>query len=214
MAACRVGDTNIGSQVFVDSQPSSVPRCAPPQVLVNVDLAGAIDQRFFQNEVGDAPLNGAIWQTAANLELGSRFPAQTRPMAPTTSAAFRRRRHPHGRHRLAPTIPTGDTLADTADKAQRRDAGRCRPRPGDVAENGRQPASVVAEGQYAAEQPPAAIAARSASDVAESVVVAAVAAGCDVEAPAAPPAAVAGAEKTAIVAVEQCVAPPATRSRH
>ena len=108
-------DTNIGSQVFVDSQPSSVPRCASPQVLVNVDLAGAIDQRFFQNEVGDAPLNGAIWQTAANLELGSRFPAQTRPMAPTTSAAFR-----------AAGIPTADivstdypyraTLADTADK--------------------------------------------------------------------------------------------------
>ena len=108
-------DTNIGSQVFVDSQPASVPRCASPQVLANVDLAGATDQRFFQNEAGDEALNGAIWQTAANLDLGSRFPAQRRPMPPTTSAAFR-----------AAGIPTADivstdypyraTLADTADK--------------------------------------------------------------------------------------------------
>ena len=108
-------DTNIGSQVFVDSQPASVPRCASPQFAVNVDLAGATEQRFFQNEEGDSALNAAIWQTAANLELGTRFPPQTRPMPATTSAAFR-----------ATGIPTADitstdypyraTLADTADK--------------------------------------------------------------------------------------------------
>ena len=108
-------DTNIGSQVFVDSQPASVPRCASPQVLVNVDLAGATDQRFFQNEAGDEALNGAIWQTAANLDLASRFPAQTRPMPPTTSAAFREAGVSTA-DVVSTDYPYRATLADTADK--------------------------------------------------------------------------------------------------
>lgn len=108
-------DTNIGSQVFVDSQPASVPRCASPQVLVNVDQAGATDQRFLQNEEGSDALNDAIWQTAANLDLASRFPPQTRPMPPTTSAAFREAGVSTA-DVVSTDYPYRATLADTADK--------------------------------------------------------------------------------------------------
>lgn len=108
-------DTNIGSQVFVDSQPASVPRCASPQVLVNVDQAGATDQRFLQNEEGSDALNDAIWQTAANLDLASRFPPQTRPMPPTTSAAFREAGVSTA-DVVSTDYPYRATLADAADK--------------------------------------------------------------------------------------------------
>ncbi len=108
-------DTNIGSQVFADSQPASVPRCASPRVLVNVDQAGATDQRFFQNEEGNDALNDAIWQTAANLDLASRFPPQTRPMPPTTSAAFRNAGVSTS-DVVSTDYPYRATLADTADK--------------------------------------------------------------------------------------------------
>ncbi len=108
-------DTNIGSQVFADSQPASVPRCASPQVLVNVDQAGATDQRFFQNEEGSDALNDAIWQTAANLDLADRFPPQTRPMPPTTAAAFREAGVSTA-DVVSTDYPYRATLADTADK--------------------------------------------------------------------------------------------------
>lgn len=108
-------DANIGSQLFVESLPGSVPRCASPRFVVGVDQAGAIDQRFFQNEAGDASLNASLWRTAANLELGARFPNQGRPMPLTSTAAF-----------AAAGIPTADlmstdypyraTMADTIDK--------------------------------------------------------------------------------------------------
>lgn len=108
-------DTNIGSQVFADSQPTSVPRCASPSALVNVDQAGATDQRFFQNEEGSDALNDAIWQTAANLDLASRFPPQTRPMPPTTSAAFRDTGVSTA-DVVSTDYPYRATLADTADR--------------------------------------------------------------------------------------------------
>jgi len=108
-------DMNIGSQIFVDSQPASIPRCAAPRVLVNIDLVGAIEQRFFQNEEGDEVLNGAIWQMAANLDLDSRFPAQTRSMPPATSAAFRASGTAVA-DIVGADYPYRATLADTADK--------------------------------------------------------------------------------------------------
>jgi hypothetical protein len=108
-------DANIGSQLFVESLPGSVPRCASPRFVIGLDQVGAVDQRFFQNEMGDAALNIALWRTASNLGLAARFPDQSRPMPLSVTAAF-----------LDAGIPTADlmstdypyraTMADTLDK--------------------------------------------------------------------------------------------------
>jgi glutaminyl-peptide cyclotransferase len=81
-------DANIGSRLFVESLPGSVPRCASPRFVVGVNQAGAIDQHFFQNEAGDSALNATLWSVADNLELGGRFPDQSRPMPLSVTAVF------------------------------------------------------------------------------------------------------------------------------
>lgn len=81
-------DANIGSRLFVESLPASVARCASPRFVVGVDQAGATGQRFFQNEAATPALNSALWRTAENLELGARFPQQSRPMPLSATAAF------------------------------------------------------------------------------------------------------------------------------
>ncbi|MFN3980018.1 MAG: M28 family peptidase [Caldilinea sp.] len=108
-------DANIGSQLFVESLPGSVPRCAAPRFVVGLDQVGAVDQRFFQNETGDVALNSALWRVASTLGLAARFPDQSRPMPLSITAAF-----------LDAGIPTADlmstdypyraTMADTLDK--------------------------------------------------------------------------------------------------
>lgn len=108
-------DANIGSRLFVESLPGSVPRCASPRLVVGVDQAGANEQRFFQNEAGDPALNSALWSVADSLELGARFPDQSRPMPLSATSVF-----------SGTAIPTADlmstdypylaTTADTLDK--------------------------------------------------------------------------------------------------
>ncbi|HQY93082.1 M28 family peptidase [Caldilinea sp.] len=108
-------DANIGSRLFVESLPGSVPRCASPRLVVGVDQAGASEQRFFQNETGDPALNTALWSVADALELGARFPDQSRPMPLSATSVF-----------SGTAIPTADlmstdypylaTTADTLDK--------------------------------------------------------------------------------------------------
>lgn len=108
-------DANIGSQLFVDSLPDSVPRCASPRFVVGLDQVGATDQRFFQNEASNAALNAALWRTAGDLGLRARFPNQSRPMPLSLTDAF-----------LEAGIATADlmstdypyraTMADTLDK--------------------------------------------------------------------------------------------------
>ncbi|BAL99754.1 MULTISPECIES: M28 family peptidase [Caldilinea] len=106
---------HIGSQLFVESLPNSVPRCASPRYVVGVEQAGAVNQRFFRNDAGDEALSRAIWRVAANLQLSARFPDQTRTAPTTSTFAF-----------ASVGIPTVDligvdypyraTLADTLDK--------------------------------------------------------------------------------------------------
>lgn len=108
-------DANIGSQLFVESLPGSVPRCASPRFVVGVDQAGAFDQRFFQNEASDALLNEAIWRTAANLELSARFPAQNRSMSLASTAAFADAGIATA-DVMSSDYPYRATLADTIDK--------------------------------------------------------------------------------------------------
>ncbi len=108
-------DANIGSQLFTESLPGSVPRCASPRFVVGIDQAGALDQRFFQNETSDAALNEAIWRTAANLELAARFPAQNRSMPLASTAAFADIGYPTA-DVMSSDYPYRATLADTLDK--------------------------------------------------------------------------------------------------
>jgi hypothetical protein len=108
-------DAHIGSRLFVESLPGSVPRCAAPRVVVGVAQAGAIDQRFFQNEAGDPGVNGALWNVADALELGALFPDQSRPMPLSATGVF------SGTGALTADVMSTDypyraTLADTLDK--------------------------------------------------------------------------------------------------
>ena len=66
-------EPHVGSQIFVDSQPGSVPRCAAPQFVVNVSQVGATDQRFFQDAAADSALQDEVWQTATDLGWGETF---------------------------------------------------------------------------------------------------------------------------------------------
>jgi len=108
-------DANIGSRLFVESQPESVPRCASPRFVVGVDQAGAIDQRFFQNEAGDPALNTALWNVADALELGARFLDQRRPMSLSATAVFSATGSATA-DVMSTDYPYGATLADTLDK--------------------------------------------------------------------------------------------------
>lgn len=81
-------DANIGSRLFVESLPDSMPRCAAPRYVIGVDQAGAIDQRFFQNAAGDPTLNSALWSVADNLELAAHFPDQSRTMPLSATTVF------------------------------------------------------------------------------------------------------------------------------
>lgn len=108
-------DGHIGSQLFVESLPNSVPRCASPRYVVGVEQAGAVAQRFFHHDDADESLGRAIWRIAADLQLGARFPDQTRTTLTTSTFAF-----------ASVGVPTADligadypyraTLADTLDK--------------------------------------------------------------------------------------------------
>ena len=108
-------DANIGSRLFVESQPESVPRCAAPRFVVGVDQAGAIDQRFFQNEASDPALNDALWNVAENLELGARFPSQRRPMPISATSVFSATGATTA-DLMSTDYPYRATLADTLDK--------------------------------------------------------------------------------------------------
>lgn len=108
-------DANIGSRLFVESLPGSVPRCAAPRFVVGVDQAGAIDQRFFQNEAGDPALTGALWSVADNLELGARFPDQSRPMSLSATSVFSAT-GAATTDIMSTDYPYRATLADTPDK--------------------------------------------------------------------------------------------------
>lgn len=108
-------DANIGSRLFVESLPGSVPRCASPRFVVGVNQAGAIDQRFFQNEAGDPALNAALWSVANNLELGGRFPDQSRPMLLSATAIFSAT-DSAAADMMSTDYPYHATLADTLDK--------------------------------------------------------------------------------------------------
>ncbi len=108
-------DANIGSRLFVESQPGSVPRCAAPRFVVGVDQTGAIDQRFFQNEAGDAALNDTLWNVAENLELGARFPDQSRPMPLSATSVFSATAATTA-DIMSTDYPYRATLADTLDK--------------------------------------------------------------------------------------------------
>lgn len=108
-------DANIGSRLFAESLPGSVPRCASPRMVVNVDKAGAIDQRFFQNEAGDSALNATLWNVADALELGARFPAETRSMPPGAASVFAEAGIPTA-DVMSTDYPYQATTADTLDK--------------------------------------------------------------------------------------------------
>lgn len=108
-------DANIGSRLFVESLPGSVPRCAAPRFVVGVDLAGAVEQRFFQNEAGDPTLNAALWKVADNLELGARFPDQSRPMPLSATAVFTATGSATA-DLMSIDYPYRATMADTLDK--------------------------------------------------------------------------------------------------
>ena len=81
-------EPHIGSSLFVENQPASVPRCAAPSAVVNLDRVGAPDQRFFQDAGGDPGLNAALWRAAANLDLANWFPTRRSPLPPGTSTPF------------------------------------------------------------------------------------------------------------------------------
>jgi hypothetical protein len=70
---------HMGSQIFVDSQPESVPRCASPQFVVDLNQVGAAGQVFYQNATDDRTVQGAIWQTAADLGWSDTFQAEVKP---------------------------------------------------------------------------------------------------------------------------------------
>ena len=108
-------DANIGSRLFVESLPDSVPRCAAPRFVVGVDLAGAVEQRFFQNEAGDPALNAALWKAADHLELSARFPDQSRPMPFSATAVFTATGSATA-DIMSIDYPYRATLADTLDK--------------------------------------------------------------------------------------------------
>lgn len=106
-------DAHIGSRLFVESLPGSVPRCAAARFVVGVDQAGAIDQRFFQNEAGDPALNTALWRVADTLELSARFPDQSRPMPLSITAIFTGSATADV---MSTDYPYHATLADTPDR--------------------------------------------------------------------------------------------------
>lgn len=81
-------EPHIGSSLFLENQPASVPRCAAPRAVVNLDRVGAVDQRFFQDASGDPSLSSALWRAAANLDLAHWFPAETRPLPPGAASPF------------------------------------------------------------------------------------------------------------------------------
>jgi glutaminyl-peptide cyclotransferase len=108
-------NANMGSQIYVRSLPESVPRCASPRFTVSLDTVGAKDQRFFQDAQGDAGLQNALWQTAANLDYAEWFPKETRPLPAGSQSAFQAQK-------LATTslvgldYPAANTTQDTPDK--------------------------------------------------------------------------------------------------
>lgn len=108
-------EANMGSQIYARSLPNSVPRCASPQYVVNLDTIGAADQIYLQDDNADHALQNALWQTAANLDYDRWFVKQAAPHANATQTAFQLRQIP------AAVISGLDyrarnTLADTIDK--------------------------------------------------------------------------------------------------
>lgn len=106
---------NLGSRIFVRSQPASVPRCASPRFVVNVDAVGAADQVFYQDSSGDPALQNAIWQTAANLDYDKWFSTQKLPLPESSHSAFQALKLPTATL-TSSDFPERNTLADTADK--------------------------------------------------------------------------------------------------
>lgn len=97
----------IGSQIFVDSQPESVPRCAAPQFVVELEQVGAAGQVFQQNAAASA-VQEAIWQTGARLGWDETFAP-----APETSEAGEPNAPPAA-DALSPFAAAGVTVARIA----------------------------------------------------------------------------------------------------
>jgi hypothetical protein len=66
-------EANMGSTVFVRSLPSSVPRCASPRVVVNLNQVGTAGQVFSRHTDADPDFQTGIWRTAANLDYEATF---------------------------------------------------------------------------------------------------------------------------------------------
>ncbi|MBW7884205.1 MAG: M28 family peptidase [Caldilineaceae bacterium] len=104
-----------GSQLFVESLPDSVPRCASPRFVVNVDVVGAEGQRFYQDRNGDQGLNVALWRAADVLGVESFFLSERRLMPPSSGDALRVQGVP-GTNLIGLNYPFTNTTADTVDK--------------------------------------------------------------------------------------------------
>ena len=73
---------HVGSQIFADSQPDSVPRCASPQSVIGLNRVGAAGQLFYHDAAADSALQDALWQAATDLGWGDTFVAEIRPPDP------------------------------------------------------------------------------------------------------------------------------------
>ena len=108
-------EANMGSRLFVDSLPDSVPRCASPRFAVDVNNVGAADQRFFRDESGDPQLQESIWRAADNLKWSTWFPDAERPLPPDSHTAFQQQGVPAAAL-IGYDYPYQNTLQDTLDK--------------------------------------------------------------------------------------------------
>ena len=81
-------EPQLGSALFVRSLPASVPRCAAPRFVVDLDMVGAPEQSFMPDANGDAALQDALWQVAASLDFGNWFPDTPQPHPPGSRTAF------------------------------------------------------------------------------------------------------------------------------
>jgi Zn-dependent M28 family amino/carboxypeptidase len=78
----------LGSRLFLRSLPNSVPRCASPRFVINLNNTGAADQRFYQDEQADPALQKSLWQAAETLDYGEWFAEEVRALPPGTQDAL------------------------------------------------------------------------------------------------------------------------------